>query len=168
MRRFRRRMSSPRPIIQSFKKVINVATISRPAGTQFDTAMSTGVDSVAAGQTSVSDGDVPTGCMIKFIEVQWAATNLVNISQFLSYGIQLVHAGQNPISLLVVGGNPQRNQVFYQRMEGLGQFQNFSRTIKFKIPKKFQRVREGDEWRFSRRGTQVFTEQLQVIYKFYR
>ncbi len=167
-RRRMRRSSGPRPVIQSFKKVLNFAPISQSAGSTITRVLVDGTDSVAAGQTGVTDSDVPTGAIIKYIEIQWAVNNLVNTSCFMNMTIQLLHSGQFAISPLVVGGNPQRNQVYHQQLFSIGQSQNSNHIYRFKVPKRVQRVREGDLWVFAHNGSAIHTDSMQVIYKFYR
>ncbi len=163
-----RRGSSPRAVVQSFKKVINIAPASIVASTNITASISTGVDSVAAGQTSAVDSNVPTGSVIRFIEIQWAAQNLVNVAAFAFLSIQRTHSGQGVINPQVVGGDPQRNQVHFQRILCIGQNQNVNFVMKFKVPKKYQRVRDGDTWKFTIQSTQIATVATQIIYKFYR
>lgn len=167
MRR-RRQSRSLGQVIQSYKKVLNIAPTSRAAVTVLNNAITTGVDSTAAGQTSATDGNIPTGSVVKFIEIQYNCQNLVGIAAFLNIGIQQLHSGQTVVDPRVVGGDPQRNQMHFQKQYCIGQNQNVNITLKFKIPKKYQRVREGDTWNFTRVSNQVFTDTMQVIYKFYR
>ncbi len=167
-RRRTRRRSSARAVIQSFKKVINTGPSSRPATTKVDFDLADGVDSVAAGQTSAVDVDVPTGSVIRGFEIQYCAQNLVNIAAFLHVSIQHLRSGQTSIDPRVIGGDPQRNQVFWQRVYCIGQNQNVNIVRKFKVPSKFGRVRDGDKWVFTVISSQVYTDTYQAIYKFYR
>lgn len=161
----RRMVSAP---IQSFKKVINHAPASRVASTTINMEIANGVDSVAAGQTSAIDVNVPTGSVIKYIDIQYSAQNLVNVAAFLWTSIIQLRSGQGNVAPNVVGGDPQRNQVHHQDFRCIGQNQNVNVRIRFKIPKRFQRVRDGDKWRFLSLGDQVHTSAAQIIYKFYR
>ncbi len=165
-RHFRSRRMAP--VIQSYKKVLNEAPASRISGSDIVSTMSNGVDSTAAGQTGPTDSNVPTGCVIKYFEIQWAMGNVSGGNNFFHVCIQLLHSGQSKVSPNVVGGNPQRNQVFYQSFFQIGTDQNGSRTYRFKVPKKLQRVREGDSWKFVRQGSATFTDGTQIIFKFYR
>ncbi len=167
-RHFRRmRRSTPRNVIQSYKKVINFAPTSRtPVGQVL--VLTNGVDSVAAGQTGPTDADVPTGSVIRYIEITYCFTNLLAVVLFHHMSIQLTHSGQTVITANVVGGDPQRNQVFFQKLMSLGQNQNGFYTMRFKVPPKFQRVREGDKWNLSYIANNSYTDAVQVIYKFYR
>lgn len=170
MPRYRRmaRRSSTRNVIQSYKKVLNFAPASHAAAANAIFTLTNGVDSIAAGQTSVGDGNIPTGSLLKFIEIQFSAVNLVNIASFMHLTVQQVRSGQTAIPGNAVGGDPQRNQVHLQEMLSLAQSQNNNRKIRIKIPKKFQRVREGDRWQFTVTCDTIWTDAVQVIYKFYR
>ncbi len=158
----------PRAVVQSYKKVLNEAPASRVPATNIVSTMANGVDSVAAGQTGPTDAAVPTGCVIKFFEIQWAMGNLSGGNNFFHVVIQLLRSGQSNVSPNVVGGNPQRNQVFFQSMFQIGTDQNGSRVYRFKVPKRFQRMREGDSWKFVRQGSATYTDGTQIIFKFYR
>lgn len=163
----RRRSMGPRQVIQSFKKVLNFAPASTGAGSK-NVVLSIGQDSVAAGQTSATDNGVPTGAIIKYFEIQLAYSQIVGGSVFVHYSIQQLRSGQSAILSNVVGGSPQRNQVFLQGMASIGINQNWNRSIKFKIPRKFQRVREGDLWLIEITNSNTLVMAEQVIYKFYR
>ncbi len=162
-----RRRNGPRAVVQSYKKVINIAPASLTTA-RIEDVISNGKDSVAAGQTSPTDADVPTGALIKFIEIQFSQANLVAVAMFTNWSIMQLHSEQTAVGPNVVGGSARRNQVFRQGLYMLGQNQNNNRTIRFKVPPKFQRVREGDSWRFVHISDQVSSASTQIIYKFYR
>ncbi len=166
-RHFRRRRMVVRPSIQSQKVVINHAAASFVAGTIVQ-GMSVGTDSVAAGQTGPTNTQVPTGSRIAAFNIRFAAVNIVGGALFLHIAIQLVHNAQTVVDPQLVGGNPQRNQVFYQDMRSIGINQNMNWAILFKIPKRFQRVREGDRWEFVWKATNTVTATNQIIYKYIR
>ncbi len=168
-RRGRRRTSrmATNPI-QSFKKVINDAPTSRAAAATISTTFVQGVDSTAAGQVSPTDPLVPTGAIISYIEIQFAWTNLVSISHFMHMSLQHLRSGQASVSPLLVGGNPQRNQVHWQMLRAVGKDQNANIVVKFRVPKAFQRVRDGDKWNWVFNGSTVYTNATQIIYKFFR
>ncbi len=168
MPRHYRRRSAPQAIVQSFKKVLNFAPAGHSAGLKIDNVLALGTDSVAAGQTGVTDPAVPTGSIIKAFVIQYAVSNLVGVSAFQHISIQSLKPSQGSISPNVVGGNPQRNQVYFQSMRVVGPNQNANYNFVFKVPKKYQRVREGDNWLFTVLNTAAVTDSLQVIYKFYR
>lgn len=153
-------------VIQSYKQVKNVAPTSRAAATNHTSALVTGVDNWSGPGGSQSE--VPTGAIVKFIEIEFSCVNLVSVASFLHYAIEHLRSGQSVIAPNAVGGNAIRNQVHLQGMLVLGADQNNNRKIRFKIPKKFQRVREGDTWNFVRTCDTVFTDAVQIIYKFYR
>ncbi len=163
-----RRNGAIRPVIQSFKKVINHAPTSRAAAATVVFPVVTGVDSIAAGQTRPVDTNVPTGCLVKYIEFQYTQGNLVLINQFNHILIGKIHSGQTLPAPNVVGGSPLRNQVFRQDHFTIGQQQSSVKKYKFKIPPRFQRMREGDEWQFITTADAIGVNSLQAIYKFYR
>ncbi len=155
------------PPIQSFKKSINHVSASFTAGFQQE-VLATGVDSIAAGQTTLTDGNVPTGSLIKYIEIQLAIANVVEAACFVNVAIQYRLSTQTAVDPDLVGGNPQRNQVLHQELFSVGGFQNSTHKFKFKIPKKFQRMREGQIWTLAWRNSATVSREVQAIYKFYR
>ncbi len=157
----------PRAVIQSFKKVINEAPASTAAGSR-NIIFVTGVDSVAAGQTGPGDSGVPTGSVIRFVEIQISLGQIVGGSVFVHYSLQLLRSGQSAVASNVIGGSNRRNQVMHQNMYQLGINQNFNRTLKMKIPRMFQRIREGDLWLLEVTTGNTLTQAFQIIYKFYR
>ncbi len=157
----------PRQVVQSYKKVLNIIPTSRVAQ-QNNEVLVIGVDSVAAGQTSNIDPNVPTGAIIKYIEVQLAVINLSPSAAFINTAFQYKLDGQSVADPIAIGGDARRNQVLHQSMFGIGADQNNTRTYRLKIPKKFQRLREGMQWVFVFRNSETISVALQVIYKFYR
>lgn len=167
-RRRRLRSRAPRPVTQSFKKVLNFAPASHPAATAIPLALSTGTDSTAAGQTSPTDAAVPTGSKISYIEIQFSTVNLISVASFVWVTIQQLHSTQSAIGSRVVGGNTQRNQVHLQMQYVQGANQNSNHLIRFRVPAKYQRVREGSSWIINYESDTIFTSAVQVIYKFTR
>ncbi len=167
MRHWRRsrRRSSMRPTIRTFKKVLNFAPASTGAGVQQDQVVITGVDSLAIGQTSPTDATVPTGSKIAYFEIQLGMANLAAVMMATHLTVQRLVSGQTAISPLLVGGNAQRNQVFYQSLRVTGNGQNQTWTIKFKVPPKFQRMAEGTAWMFSFSSHTASSFVTQIIYK---
>ncbi len=157
-----------RPVVQSMKYVVNYAEASRSASTNVSFTASTGKDLISAGQGSAVGRDVPTGSIIKYIEFQYVAVNLVAVALFIHSAIQLTRSSQAVIDPRVVGGDDQRNQVFHQDLFSCGKEQNVNRVYKFRVPKSFQRVREGDNWTLVTNGSQIHTSACQIIYKYYR
>ncbi len=163
----RRRSSGPRNIVQSFKKVIFRVNASFGAGFTNE-QIAVGVDSIAAGQTSATDNQVPTGSIIKYFEVQFAASSVVSTPIYLNCTIQYRLSGQTFIDPRLVGGDKQRNQVLHMDLFSVGSNQNSTHKFKFKIPKGFQRLREGMEWALTWSTNGTVNREFQCIYKFYR
>ncbi len=167
-RRMRRRSSMiPRNVIQSFKKVIDIAPESLTVN-KHDILLSQGLDSTTAGQTSPTDVDVPVGSIIKHFNIDLAFINIGNTDCFLWITIQQLRSGQTGVNPRVVGGNNQRNQVFRQKMIGVPPDTNANIHWTFKIPKRFQRVRAGDTWVIRYENDNVVSRCAQIVYKFYR
>lgn len=156
------------PVIRSYKKVLNFAPASQMAGTDVFRTLTIGLDNASSGQLGVTDATIPTGCIVKYIEIQYCVSNLLGSTMFLHGHISQMNSGQVVPSPLTIGGDPLRNQIHHQFMFSVGQFQNSTHIFRFKIPKKFQRVREGTQWFFTVNGSGVFADVVQVIYKFYQ
>ncbi len=166
MPRHYRRNSRPRIIQKTYKKVLNFAPTSHGAGVQVDNILVQGVDSVSPNQGSPTDPIVPTGSIITSFTIMYSAVNLAAAANFSHWVIQYTIGSQSlfvPCNL--IGGNNQRNQVMKSGMSSMGEQQNYNVKLNFKIPKMFQRVKEGMFWTFSVLGTAAYTDSLQVIYK---
>ncbi len=155
------------PVIQSMKYVVDYAPASQPVA-KLDFPISTGTDLVPAGQSSPAVTIVPTGSVIKFIEIHYAVVNLASTAAFMYVSIQRLHSGQTSVDPRTIGGSAQRNQCHFQALYVVGEQQNTTRNFRFKVPKKFQRVREGDIWQLVTYCTGVTSQAVQMIYKFYR
>ncbi len=160
-----RRRSTLRPMVNTYKKVLHFVNASFGAGFTNDFLVQ-GQDNISPKQTSNVDGAVPTGSRIKFIEVQFAAANNVATPIYVNCTLQYKLGGQAFIDPNTVGGHNQRNQVLHMDLFSVGNGQNSTHKFKFKIPKKFQRVREGMDWALVWRTNGTLNRELQAIYKF--
>ncbi len=168
-RRGRYQFRAPRNVVQSFKKQINHASLSVPAATLTSDLIAVGVDSIAAGQTGPTDVNVPTGSVISKFTLQSTWANLVSVNCVVHYTIQIIRGSQVAfVHPQLVGGDNQRNQVFFSMMRNIGADQNFNINMNFKIPKKFQRIREGDQWTIFWIANSVTQRTAQYIYTFFR
>lgn len=167
-RRNRRRSSFRRTTnpIQSYKQIAVDGPASRAAATNINHTFVDVVDNYV-GPTA-SNVQVPTGATISSIVIMASFTNLVSISALLHFHVYLARSGTPVVTPGAVGGSPNRNQVVHTRMVFLGQNQNSNWMFRVKIPKNFQRCREGDSWILTYRCDAVFASATQVIYKFYR
>jgi len=150
--------------MRTFKKVINHIIVSSALLT--NDILAIGVDSVALGQTSITDGQVPTGTKIRGFLISFGVGNVgtsnMEVGICLEYLVSGQTLGNSPLS---VGGNPQRNQVIRQWHANVAQDTNFNRTEYVKIPKQFQRMREGMIWRLNMESSESRTMSSQTIYK---
>ncbi len=158
-----RRRRSPRHFGKTYKKVLNIIPASYTSGFA-NAIIMTGVDGAAIGQTSNTDGSVPTGSHISTIIVQFAAVNLAAAACFIGTTLQYKLEGQSFIDPTAVGGDPQRNQVLNQNCLAAGESQSVNRTFAFKIPKQFQRLKEGMKWSFTWSTNATVSATLQIIY----
>ncbi len=153
--------------IRSYKKIINIVEASYATGFT-NVVFATGTDSVPAGQSSNIDGAVPTGCILKYIEVSLAINNAIAAPIFIHTSFMYLLSGQSATDPRAVGGTGSRNQVLHQSLFSLGQDQNNSRVFRFKIPKRFHRMKEGMKWNFGWSTSGSVNAELQGIYKFYQ
>lgn len=169
LRTFSRRMgrrSGLGNVIQSYKQIKQQAPASVGAGTRTDITFVNTVDNYTG--PGAGNNEVPTGAVVKYVDIQLGFENLVNIASFVWISIQKVHSGQTVVDPRAAGGNAQRNQIYKQLLRCVGQNQNVNVPIRFKIPSKFQRCREGDKWIVTMESDTIRTEAGQIIYKFYR
>ncbi len=155
----------PRPFVKTFKKIINSAQASVTSGNNIE-ILATGVDAISPKQTTATDTDVPTGSRIRYMEIQFAAVNLLTGAAMLNVSIQYKLSGQSFVDPNLAGGHAQRNQIMHQVMYSAGPDQNASRIFKFKVPSKFQRLKEGMVWGLVWNGSGTVTRIVQTIYKF--
>ncbi len=168
MRHFRgSRRRTIGPVLQSQKKVLNFLSAGFAAGSR-DEVVIEGIDSVAAGQTSNTDPKIPTGSIVKYFEIHFVGANETALPCFVDCTIQYKLQGQTFPSPKAVGGSPLRNQVLHMDLFSIGPNQNSTHKFKFKIPKQFQRVRDGMKWAIVWDNTATITREIQVIYKYYR
>ncbi len=160
-----RRRSTPMPVRKTFKKILNFIPASFGAGFTNET-LAFGKDNISPKQTTAIDPDIPTGSILRSFELQFAVANLVEVACFVNCSIQYKLAGQSFVNPDTLGGNNQRNQVLHQELFSVGARQNSTHKFKFKIPKKFQRMRENMEWAIVWSNTASVTRMHQTIYKF--
>ncbi len=157
----------PRPVIQSFKKVLNFVPASFAAGFN-NQLLVIGRDGITADQSSNIDPDVPTGSIVKFFEIQFCVSNIVSTPIYINCTIQYKDSGQSFIDPDLIGGDNARNQTMHMDLFTVGANQNSTHKFKFKIPKQFQRVRAGRQWSMTWRTNGSVNQSAQIIYKFYR
>ncbi len=154
----------PRGSTRSSKFVKDQAqTTSGTAKANF--VLAVGVDNDSLGQTGATDGNVPTGSKIKQFNIMSCWGSITGVSTFVHWSIQRLRSGQSSISPISVGGNPQRSCVMMQGMQCVGEFQNAHINVKYKVPKAFQRVADGDQWMFVTLSSTNVDTVKQVIYK---
>ncbi len=162
----RRRSFTARPIVQSFKQISVDGPASRSAATNILHTAAVGVDNYA-GPTA-NNNEVPTGAKIFNIIVFLSLGSIVSPATVVHFTFQCLRSGQGQVVPGVQGGNPQRNQVIHTEQFFVTAQQSINRTLLVKVPKQYQRIREGDILQLVYRGDTTFTSITQVLYKFYR
>ncbi len=127
--------------------------------------MATGADNATLGQTGVADFTVPVGAKITSFEIFMPKVNLDTTANFITWTIQRTVSGQAVVNPLTAGGNPLRKNIILTGMLGLGDRQNSSLHIKFRVPKRFQRIGDGDAWSIVTENTTAVSAQYMIIYK---
>ncbi len=164
--RRRRNYSRNLQVIQSYKQISVDGPASRAAATTINHQLLTGVDNYTG--PSAANSEVPTGAKVMSILIMACFTNLVSVSALLHLNVQLLRTGTPGVTPGAIGGVNTRNTVIFTHMVFLGQDQNSNFVWRLKIPKIYQRIREGDLWQIRYRADTVFASATQTIYKFYR
>ncbi len=152
--------------MRTYKKILNYGIASTTALVADN--ITKGVDSLAIGQTGPSDADVPTGWKIRGVRVQAGFGNQsTTIAMHVGVCIQYRLSGQTAtVDPLAQGGHAQRNQVIKSWMFVLAPQEHRNIDTYVKIPKQFQRIKEGMIWTFAHSSagvTRTYADQL--IYK---
>ncbi len=152
--------------IDSYKQVTVDGPASRAAATNISHVLVLGVDNYTG--PSAANSEVPTGAKVFGILILASFTNLVSISALLHFNVMAIRSGVAAPTPGAIGGSPNRNMVIFTDMKFLGKDQNNNVRLFVKIPKQYQRIREGDQIFLSYRADTVFASATQAIYKFYR
>ncbi len=154
----------PRGSTRSVKYVVDQAqTTSGVALSAFDLAI--GVDEEPLGQASATDVSIPSGSKIKQFNIMSCWGSITGVSTFMHWSIQRIKSGQASISPKGVGGNALRTNVMMQGMQCIGDKQNATVDIKYKVPKRFWRIGDGDKWAFITISSTNVDTVKQCIYK---
>jgi len=156
----------PRGSTRSVKYVVDEVQGTSGVATSSFTLVK-GVDNATLGQASATDADVPTGAKVKQINIMSCWGSITGVSTFLHWSIQLVKSGQVALDPTAVGGAPTRSNVMMQGMSCIGDKQNATVDIKYKIPKGFWRIKDGDKWMFVTKSSTNVDTVKQAIYKIF-
>ncbi len=157
----RRRLPGDR----SVKFIVDQAGASESSGLVAIT-IAKGVDNIVMGQTTVSSVDVPTGSKIVQFDIRMPKVSLASgASNFINWSIQRTRSGQSVVNPATMGGNPLRRNVMLSGLIGLGEGQNNSLHVIYKVPKTFQRVADGDVWNIVNNNANTVFTAYQFMYK---
>ncbi len=155
----------PRGSSRSVKYIVNLAGSSEAAGTQIKT-LANGLDNTTLGQTGISDTDVPVGSKITEFLIFMPKVNLgAATANFIHWSIQRLESGQSTVNPINAGGSPLRKNIMLSGVLGLGAGQNYSGKVRYKIPKKFQRIGDGVNWQLVMNNGLAVSTLYQFIFK---
>ncbi len=152
--------------MRSYKKILNYGIASTTA--LIADNITVGADSLAIGQTGPGDANVPTGWKLAGFRLQGGFGNQsTTVAMHVGVNIQYLLSGQTQnVDPLAQGGHAQRNQVIKSWMFVLAPLEHKNIDTFVKIPKKFQRIKEGMLWRIAHSSAGVTrTYAIQLIYK---
>ncbi len=130
------------------------------------TPLAIGTDNATAGQTGVTDTAIPVGAKIVSMDIWMPKVNLGAASaNFITWSIQHLQQGQGVVNPISAGGSPLRKNIVLSGVIGLGTGQNNNLHIKFKVPKRFQRMGDGDSWQLCVDNTSAVSTLYYIIYK---
>ncbi len=156
----RRRNTGMRPIVRTAKYIVVSGPATEAAGINVVT-LNAGTDNATLGQTGVTDVTVPVGARITKMEIFMPKVNLgAATANFITWSIQHINTGQSVVNPITAGGGPLRQNIVLTGVLGLGAGQNNSLHIKFRIPKRFQRIGDGQ-------GFSIVTENFLAVSTFY-
>ncbi len=159
---------APRGSTRSAKYEVEVGAMSEGAGLIAHT-MALGADNTTLGQTGVTDFNVPVGSKITLFDIRMPKVNLgAATANFIHWSIQRSQFGQAVVNPAVAGGNPLRKNILLSGVLGLGAGQNNSLHIRYKVPKKFQRIGDGDVWSIVNTNGLAVSTIYEFIYKVFQ
>jgi len=155
----------PRGSTRSVKYIVEVAGASESAGLTAHT-ICTGTDNATLGQTGVTDVAVPTGSKIVLFDIRMPKVNLgAATANFIHWSLQITKSGQSVVNPIGQSGNPLRTNVMLSGVLGLGAGQNNSLHIRYKVPKRFQRIKDGDVWNIVNNNGLAVSAIYEFVYK---
>jgi len=157
----------PRGSTRSAKYIVEVAEASEAVGLQAQT-MAQGVDLLALGQTGTFANSVPVGSKIALFDIRMPKINLASTANFVHWSIQRTVSGQSLVNPSTAGGSPLRKNILLSGIVGLGEGQNNQLHIRYKVPKKFQRIGDGDVWSVVMNNGQITSTVYEFVYKVFQ
>ena len=158
----------PRGSTRSVKYIVDQAGASEASGLIVVTICN-GVDNATLGQTGPTDTAIPTGAKIVLMDLRFPKVNLgAATANFIHWQIQRTNTGQSIVSPITGGGNALRKNVMLSGVIGLGAGQNNSMHICFKVPKRWQRIADGDTWSLVMNNGLAVSAVYQFIYKVFQ
>ncbi len=168
-RRFRRRMAAPRATITSLKNQHGRQQTTVPGTKNFISVMT----AIAPGEARVLGSQVPAGAHVYSIacDLNWihgSATGDGSLNWyfiFMRSGQEVADAPSADWS--DIGLSNLRNQIIYSELNSIGTEDAgpIKRRVRIKVPKLYQRIREGDVWRLIYDNTSSVEENIGFRFK---
>jgi len=155
----------PRGSTRSSKYIVQQAASSEAAGTQV-VSMCLGADDAVLSQSGSADITVPVGAKVKELDIRMPKVNLgAATANFIHWTIQRIQPSQAVLSPILTAGSTLRRNVMLSGVIGLGAGQNNSLHVKYKIPKTFWRMGDGQSWQLVMDNGLACSTVYQIIYK---
>ncbi len=170
MRHFRsfrgsRRRFMPRSTVRTVKYIVVAGPSSESAGLNA-VVMAHGKDNATAGQSGVTDVDVPVGSKIVSFEIFMPKVNLgASTANFIHWSIQRTQQGQSVVNPITASGNALRINILLTGVVGLGAGQNNSLHVKYRVPTKYQRIGDNHIWQLVNNNDLAVSVTYYIIYK---
>ncbi len=158
----------PRGMSRSAKYTVEQAGSSEAAGIQAIT-MAKGTDAQTLGQSGPTAFNVPVGSKITLFDIRMPKVNLgAGTANFIHWSIQRTLTGQSVLNPISSGGSPLRKNIMLSGVLGLGAGQNNSLHIRYKVPKRFQRMGDGDVWQIVNNNGLACSTIYEFVYKVFQ
>ncbi len=164
----RRSSGLPQGSTRSVKYIVEIGGATEATGTTVAT-LAQGVDNTTLGQTGVTDTLIPVGSKITLFDIRMPKVNkAAGTANFVHWSLQRTVSGQGVINPASAGGNPLRKNIMLSGVLGLGPGQNNSGHIRYRVPKRFQRIGDGDAWTLVNNNLLVVDTAYEFVYKVFQ
>ncbi len=158
----------PRGSTRSAKYIVQQAGASAGAGTEV-VSFASGQDNTTLGQTGATDKAIPVGSKVVLFDIRMPKVNLgAGTANFIHWSIQRTVSGQSVINPISASGNALRKNILLSGVVGLGAGQNNSLHVRYKVPKKFQRIGDGDVWQIVNNNGLAVSTIYEIVYKVFQ
>ena len=90
---------------------------------------------------------------------------VASAANFITWSIQRTLSGQSVVNPLLAGGNAIRKNIILTGVIAIGTGQNNQLHVRFKVPRRFQRIGDGDAWSIVTENNTAVSAFYYIIYK---